>query len=552
MPTAKTKTTKLSAEVTAHERSRGSSFRRLGCRLTFQSLASTVRAYHLVAVVASVAACGEEAPLREPPVAPDDPAPPPILVSISLPAPAPAVRWHEELGGTLVAHLEIGLADLPGVIAEVSGTPRAPGFDGPIWPDASLVTVRPSIAPAGDEVRFEVEVCHFSAPCSNHSATSTREAPAAAIAELLGALAEDLGRAPAPGAARAWARPPSRDSYAVLLEGRAAGVFYGIMPTADAPEGDPRRDPIRRAVLVDPKMPVAGWILGRRELERGRLGVARSVLDRGLLARPTSVALIVASARAEERYGSSRGAQERWVELVERAPDDLRFVLPRFDAALSWSDFDSAQAILEQVPPRYAGVALVLAARVALLEARGEVADDALLARWQAASPADTDPVRRRIAARVRAGRYAEALELVPELERRGLVDEVLDLQIALRVAVGDREGAAEVAASGGRPEVGRALRAALAATPAERVTALADVGSPVLLAEALLASGDPTGALQSVDQALSLRPHDPRALHVRGTALVALGRSNEASRAFEAAESADPLGVVRGLSEAQ
>ncbi len=487
------------------------------------------------------------APAPEPEPAPPPPAEAvaPILVVLAAPQVDPSLRWGPELGGTLVAHLEAGLADLPGVVPEVAGSPRMPGLDGPLWPDAALVTVAPTVGPSPLGVAFRLEVCPDGRPCSTHVASAPREDPAPALAALLGEAAVALDRPPPGGARAAWARPPSADAYATLLEGRAAAVYYGFLPTPDAPVDDVRRDPIRRAVLVDPKMPIASWILGRRELDGGRPKLAVAALDRAAAARPGSVALLAAAAAAADRTARARAAAERWDEVAERAPGDVRFVLPRFESALARADVDAAASVLDGLPARYRDAGPAVAAQVALREARGEPVDEALLRRWQAASPIDPEPVRRRIAALVQAGRYEDALGLLPDLERRGA--SAAELRVALLVAVGRPTEAADAADAGGQPAVAREIRAAAAVDPAQRAALLAELPRPLPRAEALIASGEPDAALLALTDP-ALRPHDPRVWRARAQALRALGRDDEADRAEERANDADPLGVVRGL----
>ena len=75
-----------------------------------------------------------------------------------------------------------------------------------------------------------------------------------------------------------------------------------------------------------------------------------------------------------------------------------------------------------------------------------------------------------------------------------------------------------------------------LSATERERLDALlAD-------AESLLASDDAAGALAPLDAAVALSPGAARAHHLRGRALDALGRAEEATEAYRAAVDLDPM----------
>ena len=54
--------------------------------------------------------------------------------------------------------------------------------------------------------------------------------------------------------------------------------------------GDEKRDPIARAVYIDPAMPLAWWMVGRFRAARGEWGLAREAFTRAAIDRPQSVA----------------------------------------------------------------------------------------------------------------------------------------------------------------------------------------------------------------------------------------------------------------------
>jgi tetratricopeptide (TPR) repeat protein len=469
---------------------------------------------------------------------------PPSLVAIAQLVDVPATRFSPEVAGSLLAHLEAGLGDLEGVIPDVAGVPRAPGFEGRPLFDTELWTLQPSLRVDGAAWLAEIELCGETGSCFSFRAPLDREDPAPGLGDLLHQISDAMGRPPVPGTASAWRSPPSRDTYATLLEGRGAAVYYGLLEPPSAPEGDPRRDPIQRAVLVDPQMAVAGWVLGRRELERERPRIARLVMERAAGRRPQSVVLTAAIARAAEAEGHLREAERRWKEIDAREPGALRFALARARLAVIAGRLQDAEELLDTLPERYQRSSPVLAIRAELLDRRGAAVLDDLLLAWQEASLVDPEPVRRRIMARVKERLYDDALTLTPLLATRGDAAEADRLDLALYLAKRDFDGALPAARRVAPPEVLR------------RVEAMGERGSlssldPEDPEEALVLLGDhlSSGRLDEASKlvdrwARELRL-DARYLLLRAEVMEQRGRVRDAEAARREAAWNDPLRVV-------
>ena len=113
-----------------------------------------------------------------------------------------------------------------------------------------------------ENLSLELQLCVAGGACETTTATCRREAPWDALGTLLQGAAETLGLEASEAQIAAWKQPGSRDAYAELLTGRSAAMYYGILPLPDPiPTGTAH--PALRAVLVDPKQPLAQWIWAR-------------------------------------------------------------------------------------------------------------------------------------------------------------------------------------------------------------------------------------------------------------------------------------------------
>ena len=448
-----------------------------------------------------------------------------------------------ELRGLLTAALELGLSDLPGVMPLVAGDGTPLAFAGRRAPPDRQVDARASVRVGPDSaLTLELELCVAGGQCTSTSAEGTVENPWPAVsAALVGAAAALEVQVPEATLA-AWAVPGSRDPYSELITGRAAAMYYGLLPPVLTP-GDRKQDPVVRAVFLDPDQPIAQWIRARWEVASTvDGGKASASLAAAQLARPTSPIFLADQAALFGLTGHRAEALLAWESLSAVAPDDPRWWLPLAEARLASGQAVEARELLEGLPASYAWGATVAELRVAAAEAVGDGEGlDPLLARWQAVDSVNPEPVRRRIDARVRAGAYAEAQELVAILRKRepGPPTEALD--VALLVAVGRYDQAAEHAPA----DLARRIlaRAQLAASPAVVPDGLApeDPMLPRVQAEVALAANDPTMALAAAERAVAEAPLDAQAELLRARALEAGGRATEAAAAWTRAWELDP-----------
>ncbi len=466
----------------------------------------------------------------------------------------PQLRWREEMLGLATASLESGLADLEDVIPVVEGVPPSPGLEGALRSGRSVWSAAVQVAPAPEGVRFSVSLCDPAGTCADVAAAAPRERPEPALASLLRDAAVRLERVPSPELAAAWEQPLSRDPYAILLAGRSAATWYGVLPgVGEELVGDKRRDIITRSLLVDPQLALNQWINARRSLQRGFPQLARAAFTRASLAQPFRVLYRADEAATIRAMGLEEEARRAWELVQAKAPDQLRFAVARARSMVEVREFDLATALLEKLPPRYDGDVAVIGIQVAISEAGGEAPPyDGLLARWQLADPADPEPVRRRVALRVREERYDEALSFIPTLEERGAKEEASQLAMSLGVATGDWALASRKAEELGMPETAARIRARgkLVVAPEEVPAELHVADEPVELVVrggARLVAGKPAAALVDADAALAKSPWMPEALALRTEALRRLGRADDANRSARLLRAADPGWPIDG-----
>jgi tetratricopeptide (TPR) repeat protein len=471
-----------------------------------------------------------------------------IEVRISTAAVWPGVKQPDELAGLFTALIETGLADLVDVAPYVEATGPSPGLEQRLLTDVEIWTGKLGIVAEGEELRYGLLLCDPTGACENLEAIGSREVPSAPAAGLLAQATTVLGREPIADAAARWGERQSSDTYALLMVGRSAAIFYGLRPpVAESIRWDERRDPVARASYIDPSMPIAWWIQGRLQLDVGAARLARESFTRASLTRPASVLFKADEATAlaaQERWDD---AWRAWEEVNARTADDPRFAVPRAKAALESGRVKEALGVLDRLPKVYQDERAVAELRVAIAEATGGSSNyDELLARWQAAAPNDPEPVRRRIAIRVDDGRLQEALELAGELERRGEPEEATRLGMALAIGLGDHETAALRADRLGRQDVAGRIRAradleaGAKGVPAEIADAADPIGL-VVAGEALLSGGSADLALAKAEAALKLDAWMPEALDLQARSLDQLGRGDEAAKARSKARSADP-----------
>ncbi len=462
-----------------------------------------------------------------------EPEPLPILEVRLAPARVPAdVAHREETSGLLTVLVEMGLADLQGVIPLVEGTPAAPGLADPVrslgqtWTGAITVF-------GSDPLQLNLELCSKPEVCTVSRGEGPLAEPWKAVAQVLDGAVAALGRpASLPGAPDDWRRPLSNDPYAVLLAGRAAAVLYGILPPPPEEDlGDRRKDPIVRAVYVDPHDAPAAWVLIRREAARGQFASAQEAFERALEARPSSLALLGDQAAISALAAKPATALDAWLAMSARTPRDLRFRLPLARAHVRNQQIAEASAVLDHLPGWAQDERAVVEMRVAIADAAGNVvAGDALLARWQAAAADDPEPIRRRIALRVSERQYAAALDLIDELAATGAPEEAGGLEMTLSLGVDDLERADRAARDLGLDDVAHriAVRRTIGGDPAATLAAIGtsrDRWERLTRAQALLASGEAAKALAELEPVLDEAPYQPEALALQIACLEGLHR---------------------------
>lgn len=458
--------------------------------------------------------------------------------------------WTTESAGHLAALIEANLADLPNLLPQVVGAPprrglaRVPGrgrsweLTLEVYPEADL-RVQVTVCPPASGQMSPRRLAVASLDCSSFQEFGPRLHPERLALRVSRAVTRQMGLPPArrgPGVSRA-----SADDYAVVLLGRSAATVFGLLPPSP-PEasGDPLRDPVHRAVFVDPGMDL-GWSLLARVTEDP---IARAeLLSRVIEPRPSDLA---ERAIALSEAGAYPEAWAVWREYDRLRPHDLRFAFARAAAAAGAGVRTEVLRILDEVPTgALADPSAMILIDVALAE-RADRLDDPLLAVWQALAPADPRPVRLRIERFLSAGRHVEALALTDTLRERGAEGEARRLTVALAAHLGDPERAADAAGALGRDEVARRLR--LAAGTLEPTSPLYDgATSPearLQVALQRLDEGEPRKALAEARELLAERPWWPAALEAEGRAWEALGRADRSERARSRQRYADPLGA--------
>lgn len=459
-------------------------------------------------------------------------------------------RYSKEVAGLVLALYETGLADLTPVVPHYYNHSAPPGIDRWLAGSASHWRARFTFAYDRDAVQIVLRICPSNGPCKGAAASGPREAPEGAITELLVWSAGQFG-APVPaGMVETWSRPLSADRYAVLVLGRACAIWYGLESAVEAQErGVPSKDPMTRAVLIDPSMSLAHYGVARRALEVGRNDVATRAFERALANQPGRFVYEAAAAAAVSSAGQWGEARKRWDALDARWPADSRFAASRVESYVKAGAPGEAKAILEELPDRFNGDPTVARLRVEIAETVGPGPDyEALVTAWEDAAPYDPEPVRRHISLRLRDGRLAEAFELLDKLEARGAATEAKQLMIALGAEIGRYEEAAKQAAVMGSDDLAQRLRlrASLergSREPSAQLAAATDFEARLLAAKMNLAR-NPQRTLEDVRALLREDRFRVEALALEVRALEKLGKWEEAVKARERLQFADPAFV--------
>lgn len=380
-----------------------------------------------------------------------------------------------ELTGLLTGLLEWRLASVHGVVPRVGTLPSSPGLQDALLTGARQWTVTVEAFGSDGALSLRGTCCGAEGGCEEVLGEGgTDEHPGPAVDALTAAITQCIG---ATGSLLDVRGPESTDPYAIVLAGRAAATFYGLLPEpTEEMRGDPRRDVYRRALYIDPTMPLAAWIAGREAHRRGDLTAAEVHLRNARERTPGQLSL-VADELATRSLGQSGQASG---ELIQRlgagAPSDARFLVVRARTLIKSGAAKDAELLLDRVPPWAVVDPRVAALRVATADALSLPAPvlDQRLAAWADAAPLAQEPVRRRARLAVDQGRLTDALPFADELAKRGASSEARRLSVAIETSLGRFSEAADDALAQGDEPLAAALlartsqpdRAQLAAAP--------------------------------------------------------------------------------------
>lgn len=481
----------------------------------------------------------------------------PLHVKMDLPVPrgdfiddngrARKNRWEIETIGVYTLLLEAGLMELHGVTAIIAGKPVSPGLTHPLgMGELQQWTGKLTFGPDPDVLDVEFELCDPTGKtCKSTSATGTRENPELAVAKLLQFSSEVLQREPAPGAVAQWTQPVSKDPYAVLICGRSASAWYGLYPMEPGDEGTSAKDPVLKAVLIDPSMALAQWLLGRRYALASNWEKAMPHLAAAREGRPLAPVLLADEAMAMNAERRSFAAADAWDALLDAVPGDPRFLLARVDTDLIAGRLDQAKGQLDQLAEHFPADSGVASARVALADKRGEEKGmDELLAHWQETDKTAVEPVRRRIQLRIRQTNYRDAWDMLPELRNRGADPLADSYEIPLGVALGEWKEAAAAAQRAGQPEVAQRILARQALTDNPNQAPELPKSTPeglVALGRVALQQNRAEEALKYAEAAEKMRPWDTDALALLQDAFSKLGNATAASRVSQRIAAMEP-----------
>jgi tetratricopeptide (TPR) repeat protein len=473
-----------------------------------------------------------------------------LVVDITLP-PAPGGRRATERVGLALALLELGLTEIPGVVPRMGETPVSLGLQDVLWETAEIWTAGIEITVDPWEIQWSL--CDEEGECAlSRSSAGSPTKPAAAVGEVLDAVATQTGRAPHPDLHQRWVEDlATEDDYTVLVAGRAGASFYGLLPPIPEQDwGNSQRDPVAKARLLDPTLAPIAWLASRRALAGAKDRTALPLLENARAARPGSPVLDADLAAAHALAGRYGAAQRAWQAIDDAYPAEPRFHMPSARAALMAGDPKVGLTHVIDLPERDQRTHDVALLRVALADAlhSGGQDLDAVLAGWQATDPNNPEPVQRRIRLRIALQDYAGALGMVSLLRDRATMDEADKLEVALLASLGRFNDAADIADSRGDEQTAVRLRARANDTPAHLLTDPHPAAVRWLARDAF-EWGDYTSALTLSDAALRTDQHNTASLRMRADALRRLDRVPQAQAAQLTADRAERYSVTVAVS---
>ncbi|MBI2373752.1 MAG: hypothetical protein HYV07_07125 [Deltaproteobacteria bacterium] len=493
----------------------------------------------------ALSSCAPE-PAPQPPAVPTPPPPGETRIAVVVIVP-PTFEKHDDprvdVAGLVTALLETGLADVTAVVPVVEGAHTAGTFRSPrARPD---LRVEPKIELVRDTLELTILSCEPAGSCTVLKRSVPKQTPWTATQPILSTIAETLSLPVPDEVEAAWGRPLSKDAYAVTIAGRSAAVVYGMKaPPSGEARGDRRKDPVARAVFIDPKNALAHWLAGRRFLEEGDPRAARISFQAACGAEPRRISYCAAEAMMLTEIKSGDVAWSVWSKIPGK---ELRFALPRARAAFMAGRFDDALDILDGLPEDLKSASATLELRVRIADAQGATDSyDELLVRWTAAAPEDPEPVRRRLRLRLAEGKLPEALALTTDLAARNSEAEAKRFEVALSLAMQDYARAALAAEALGDAEIAGRIRArgALEADPTivpPELTTAEDLDAVMVRAEVALGNGQPDEALALAESVLVKTPWVPEALEIQARAQAAIGDREAFARSIEKLRLADP-----------
>lgn len=358
--------------------------------------------------------------------------PGPLLVEALIERADAQGRERKELAELAWGHaqLEQALARLPGVLPRLEGLEPPPGLAGSMEAEAHW-----SVALRIEGERATLEVCD--PECASWTASWSSERPEQTVDSLVASLAAERSLPYTTGELKG-----PTDPYIRTIASRATAVTQGLSEPPSR-RGDIRTDPIARSVYLDASQPITQW-------QAARAGVHTPLEVLGLLRRGADdhddPVFHAAAAWALEQAGAAEPAAEKWLQVMQMAPDDRRFALQAARAAIRVGDRKTAEHCITLLGGDNADAARM---RVELADVAGG-ASDSLLGEWQALDPTNPAPVRRRIRDRLAAGDLAGARTLLTALHERGDAEHARTLGLAIAVNLADLDTARALALESG------------------------------------------------------------------------------------------------------
>ena len=388
----------------------------------------------------------------------------PVAVELVPELGAARVSLERELLGVSTALLELSLSDLPEVVPGIRGVTPAISLADAFDLTAERWTSTLRLARAADgSTRLEARLCDSARSCADFSEVLFADDPSSAVARVAAGIATALGRPPSAEALARWVQPVSPDRYATIVCGRGAAKMFGLSP--DVPRelwGNRRADPLTRAIWIDPDLSLCHWLIARRGAAADLSTEARVAVERAIAVDKSRLLFWMDRAALYASGEGKRTALASWEVAGVRA-HQTRFRIGRARVLLGTGDARDAANELRALPAAWSDAlpAILLRIRVASAGIAGDDLDR-LLARWQQLAPQDPEPVRRRIALRIRDARHVEALELAEALRLVDRSEQTSELSVALAVAARRLDEAAGRARDAGSPELAALLEARL------------------------------------------------------------------------------------------